>query len=205
MLNWNEIDDRKTYRQERAELLVLLEDSRLTPYVDSVGDPTIGIGFNLVYNLEPVLRVMVGKANFNQTLLGRLEQGHPEFRYVHREDNAVALAVGTALTGGRAAVLMQNSGFGQSVNVLASLVEPFDVPLGLVVSMRGTGVDGTRENRGMGEVTVPVLDRLGVPWRMLGTDGDRGAVAWFETVLANRTGPVALLVPPESFGWSAAR
>lgn len=138
-------------------------------------------------------------------LLGRLEQGHPEFRYVHREDNAVALAVGTALTGGRGAVLMQNSGFGQSVNVMASLVEPFDVPLGLVVSMRGTGVDGTRENRGMGEVTVPVLDRLGVPWRMLGTDGDRGAVAWFETVLADRTGPVALLVPPESFGWSAAR
>lgn len=73
MLNWNEIDDRKTYRQDRADLLVLLEGSTLTPYVDSVGDPTIGIGFNLVYNLEPVLRVIVGKSNFSEALLANLE------------------------------------------------------------------------------------------------------------------------------------
>ena len=72
MLNWNEINDRKTYLSERAELLVLLEGSTTTPYVDSVGDPTIGVGFNLVYNLEPVLRVIVGKKNFSDTLLDRL-------------------------------------------------------------------------------------------------------------------------------------
>jgi len=72
MLNWNETEDRKTYASERAELLVLLEGSTMTPYVDSVGDPTIGIGFNLVYNLEPVLRVIVGKKNWSDTLLDRL-------------------------------------------------------------------------------------------------------------------------------------
>ena len=73
MLNWNEIKSTKTYSAERAELLVLLEGSTRTPYVDSVGDPTIGIGFNLVYNLEPVLRVIVGKKNWSDTLLARLE------------------------------------------------------------------------------------------------------------------------------------
>lgn len=73
MLNWNEIESPKTYSAERAELLVLLEGSTLTPYVDSVGDPTIGIGFNLVYNLAPVLRVIVGKNNWSDTLLARLE------------------------------------------------------------------------------------------------------------------------------------
>lgn len=72
MLNWNEIEDRKTYSSARADLLVLLEGSTMTPYVDSVGDPTIGIGFNLVYNLEPVLRVMIGKKNWSDTLLERL-------------------------------------------------------------------------------------------------------------------------------------
>lgn len=72
MLNWNEIEDRRTYSSERADLLVLLEGSTLTPYVDSVGDPTIGIGFNLVYNLEPVLRVIVGAKNWSDTLLDRL-------------------------------------------------------------------------------------------------------------------------------------
>ena len=73
MLNWNEIDNHKTYSAERAELLVLLEGSTRTAYVDSVGDPTIGIGFNLVYNLEPVLRVIVGNNNWSNTLLARLE------------------------------------------------------------------------------------------------------------------------------------
>ena len=69
MLNWNTIDNPKTYSAERAELLELLEGSTLTPYVDSVGDPTIGIGYNLVYNLEPVLRVIVGNRNWSDTLL----------------------------------------------------------------------------------------------------------------------------------------
>ncbi|CAN7294125.1 M10 family metallopeptidase C-terminal domain-containing protein [Rhizobium sp. LjRoot254] len=73
MLNWNEISGKKAYSEERAGLLVLLEGSTLTPYVDSVGDPTIGIGFNLVYNLEPVLRVIVGARNWSDTLLRRLE------------------------------------------------------------------------------------------------------------------------------------
>jgi GH24 family phage-related lysozyme (muramidase) len=73
MLDWNTIDDPKTYSAQRADLLVLLEGSTLDPYVDSVGDPTIGIGFNLVYNLEPVLRVIVGRAHFSETLLARLE------------------------------------------------------------------------------------------------------------------------------------
>ena len=73
MLDFHEIDDRKAYRTERADLLTLLEGSTLKPYVDSVGDPTIGIGFNLVYNLEPVLRVIVGARNWSDTLLQRLE------------------------------------------------------------------------------------------------------------------------------------
>lgn len=73
MLNWNTIENPRTYSAERAELLVLLEGSTLTPYVDSVGDPTIGIGYNLVYNLEPVLRVIIGSSNWSATLLSHLE------------------------------------------------------------------------------------------------------------------------------------
>ncbi|MGV3549564.1 M10 family metallopeptidase C-terminal domain-containing protein [Rhizobium sp.] len=74
MLNWNEISNKKAYSAERAALLDLLEGSELKPYIDTVGDPTIGIGFNLVHNLEPVLRVMIGNKNWNSTLLARLEK-----------------------------------------------------------------------------------------------------------------------------------
>lgn len=73
MLKWNTISDHKSYNQERFELLTLLEGSTSLPYVDSVGDPTIGIGFNLVYNLKPVLQAMIGKKNWSDTLYDRLE------------------------------------------------------------------------------------------------------------------------------------
>lgn len=73
MLNWNISPDHTSYSAERFGLLKLLEGSTLTPYVDAVGDATIGIGFNLVYNLEPVLRVIVGDRNWNDTYFGLLQ------------------------------------------------------------------------------------------------------------------------------------
>ncbi|HWE92030.1 MAG TPA: hypothetical protein VG317_21385 [Pseudonocardiaceae bacterium] len=134
-------------------------------------------------------------------LLGELAGVHRNFGYVHREDNAVALAAGVAMAGRRAVVLMQNSGLGQSVNVLASLVEPFRPPIGLVISLRGTGQDTTRENRSMGHITEPLLDHFDIPWRPIG----RQSLEWFDDCLESRTGPAALLVPPEFFGWSASK
>jgi GH24 family phage-related lysozyme (muramidase) len=73
MLDWNTITNSKAYSTERFDLLELLEGSTRSPYVDTVGDPTIGIGFNLVYNLEPVLRVIVGSGNWSDTLYNRLK------------------------------------------------------------------------------------------------------------------------------------
>jgi GH24 family phage-related lysozyme (muramidase) len=72
MLNWNIISDHDAYNEERFALLKLLEGSTAKPYVDGVGDATIGIGFNLVYNLDPVLRVITGARHWSQTLEDRL-------------------------------------------------------------------------------------------------------------------------------------
>ncbi|MCL2465363.1 MAG: hypothetical protein FWF28_09895, partial [Micrococcales bacterium] len=86
----------------------------------------------------------------------------PDYQVVAREDNAVGLAAGVGLAGGAATVLMQNSGLGQSVNALASLVVPYAIPMLLVISLRGTGPDVTAENRAMGRLTEPILDGLGI-------------------------------------------
>ncbi len=73
MLEWNRITDPVKYDSEVSDLLVLLEGSTKTPYVDSVGVPTIGIGYNLRVNLEPVLRAMVGARHYDANLLNRLD------------------------------------------------------------------------------------------------------------------------------------
>jgi sulfopyruvate decarboxylase subunit alpha len=123
---------------------------------------------------------------------------------VAREDNAVGVAAGAALAGGHPVVLMQNSGLGQSVNALASLVTPYRLPMLLIVSLRGIDPDPTQENLVMGRLTGPLLDGLGIPAAVLDTGELLGAqVRWAADMVRQRRRPAALLVPPSSFGWSA--
>jgi len=55
-----------------------------------------------------------------------------------REEEAVGIACGAWMAGTHAMVLMQTSGFATLPNVLASLPVPFQIPILLMVSERGT-------------------------------------------------------------------
>lgn len=121
---------------------------------------------------------------------------------VAREDNAVGIAAGTSLAGRTPAVLMQNSGLGQSVNAIAALVVPYRIPMLLVVGLCEAKDDSVQENKIMGRLTEPLLDGLGVeavaldPAEPLSDQVDRvGAI------VHRRLRPAALLVPPNAFGW----
>lgn len=65
--------------------------------------------------------------------------GSPGIRLVvaTREEEALAIAAVIYLGGVRAAVMMQSSGLGNSLNVFASLLLPYHIPTVMVVSMRG--------------------------------------------------------------------
>lgn len=79
------------------------------------------------------------------------------------EGAALSIAAGARLAGARSAVLLQNSGLGNLVNPLASLVLPYRIPLLLLVSMRGWPL-GTDEpqHEVMGAATWSVVDSCGV-------------------------------------------
>ncbi|MEV7097647.1 hypothetical protein AB0M80_32830 [Amycolatopsis sp. NPDC051045] len=123
-----------------------------------------------------------------------------ELMTVPREDNAVGIAAGADLAGRFPVVLMQNSGLAQSVNAIASLVVPYRLAMLLVVSLRGVDPDPTQENLVMGQLTVPLLDGLGVESRVLDRDSE-GVVSWAHKVVAEQRRTAALLVPPTAFGW----
>lgn len=125
-----------------------------------------------------------------------------ELQTVPREDNAVGLAAGAALAGRCPVVLMQNSGLGQSVNALASLVSPYRLAMLLVVSLRGVDPDPTQENLVMGRLTEPLLEGLGLPTLTLDAAGDITAqVDWITAMVQDLRRPAALLIPPNAFGW----
>jgi sulfopyruvate decarboxylase subunit alpha len=136
-------------------------------------------------------------------LLDALRQAG-SLRLISREENAIGVAVGASLAGRASIVLMQNSGFGASVNALASLVLPYSIPIVLLISLRGTASDATAENAVMGSVTGPFLDLLGIPHRTLSDDTVAEHAAWAATVATDERRAAALLVPPHLFGWRPA-
>ncbi|QKV93102.1 sulfopyruvate decarboxylase subunit alpha [Streptomyces sp. NA02950] len=124
-------------------------------------------------------------------------------RTVPREDNAVGVAAGAAMAGQSPVVMMQNSGLGQSVNALASLVVPYEIPLLLIVSLRGILPDTTPENTVMGRLTEPLLSDLGIPAERLQADMLTAQVDRAHEIIHEQRRPAALLVPPSLFGWQA--
>ncbi|MER6565178.1 phosphonopyruvate decarboxylase [Streptomyces sp. NPDC001093] len=118
----------------------------------------------------------------------RLLQDHPRIRYVPaaNEGAALAVAAGARLAGEPSAVLAQNSGFGNLVNPLTSLVLPYRIPVLVLVSMRGWPVPdaGEPQHHWMGKVVPQWLDSLELPHRMLRPGGPA-----LETVL-QETRPV---------------
>ena len=123
---------------------------------------------------------------------------------IPREDNAVGVAAGSALAGRAPVVLMQNSGFGQSINAISSLVVPYHIPILLIVSMRGVAPDDTVENEGMGILTEPICRLLGLHTEHLGTDTDpEETITRLADRVIDRREPAVLLVAPDAFGWRA--
>ncbi|MEU9474381.1 phosphonopyruvate decarboxylase [Streptomyces sp. NPDC048191] len=87
------------------------------------------------------------------------------------EGDAVAIAAGTWIGGHRGIAMMQNSGLGNALNPLTSLLHTFRIPVLLICTHRGApGVDDEPQHDLMGRVTGPLLDTVHVPWTRFPSD-----------------------------------
>src|SRR5580692_7567932 len=77
-----------------------------------------------------------------------------------REEEAVGIVSGAWMAGMRGAVLMQTSGFATLANVLASLAIPYQIPLIMFVSERGTLGEFNYGQSLVCRTMRPVLDSL---------------------------------------------
>ncbi len=110
-----------------------------------------------------------------------------------REDHAVAACVGAWLGGTRAAAVMQNSGLGYCLEVLASLHLIYGVPLAMVVSDRGAPAD-FEEHRVLGQRTRELLDLFGIPWSEARPGAEAADAGWLVAAAERERRPAVLLV-----------
>jgi sulfopyruvate decarboxylase TPP-binding subunit len=73
-----------------------------------------------------------------------------------KEDEAIAMAVGASLMGKETQVFMQNSGLGNCVDIITSLLIPYKISIPLFISVRRT----PEHHKFMGEITRKLLDLL---------------------------------------------
>ncbi|HEX4259595.1 MAG TPA: decarboxylase [Acetobacteraceae bacterium] len=79
-----------------------------------------------------------------------------------REEEAVGITCGAWMGGMRGIVLMQTSGFATLPNALASLAVPYQMPLLMLVSERGTLGEFNLGQAMVCRTMRPVLDALGI-------------------------------------------
>ncbi len=81
---------------------------------------------------------------------------------ITREEEGVGIAAGAYLGGKTPAILMQNSGLGNSVNAIKSLLELYRIPIIFIISHRGVEGERIPAQIPMGELTPNLLDILNI-------------------------------------------
>ena len=82
---------------------------------------------------------------------------------VSREEDGVGILAGAYMAGRKPALVMQNSGFGNSVNAVCSLLNYFEIPVIFVISHRGSPGEPVEAQNGMGDAVSGVMAASGVP------------------------------------------
>lgn len=79
---------------------------------------------------------------------------------ITREEEGVGIAAGAYLAGKTPALLIQNSGIGNSINAIKSLLELYEIPIIFIMSHRGDEGETIRAQIPMGQFTPQLLDSL---------------------------------------------
>lgn len=115
---------------------------------------------------------------------------------VTREEEGVGICAGAYMGGKKPAMLMQNSGLGNSINALASLNMLYGIPLLMIISHRGVEGEPIVAQVPMGELTSKLLDTMDIPYFLPQKGADPADIivkAW--NAASKQKKPVAVLLP----------
>lgn len=81
---------------------------------------------------------------------------------VTREEEGIGILAGAFLAGKRPAIVMQNSGIGNCINAICSLLNYYGIPIIFIISYRGTKGEPIDAQKPMGSATKALLEAVNV-------------------------------------------
>jgi len=102
-----------------------------------------------------------------------------------REEEAIGIASGFALSKSNSLVFMQNAGFANSISTITSLVQLYEIPLIFLIGWRGYLKNDAPEHMKIGKIQPNLLKILDLPSKIITDKNWKVSCNWALKKLAN--------------------
>ncbi|WP_421078416.1 sulfopyruvate decarboxylase subunit alpha [Methanothermococcus sp. Ax23] len=123
--------------------------------------------YNAIENSKIDFIVGVPCANL-KNVINLIEDGKDSNKITYipatREEEAIGICAGAHLAGRKTAILMQNSGLGNSINAIGSLCKVYQIPMLIIISHRGELKEKIPAQIPMGRWTKNLLETAEIPY-----------------------------------------
>ena len=117
----------------------------------------------------------------------------------NREDEAIGIAAGMALSNSNSVVFMQNAGFANSLSTITSLIDLYQIPLIFVIGWRGFLKNDAPEHEKIGKIQPELLTCIKLKNRVINETNWKQNCDWaLNNVKKNMS--VALIIRRDTLG-----
>ena len=116
-----------------------------------------------------------------------IDQGfkHKKVLITTREDEAIGIASGFALSKSKSLVFMQNAGFANSISTITSLVQLYEIPLIFLIGWRGYLKKDAPEHVKIGKIQPNLLKILDLEGKIITDKNWKHSCNWALKKLSN--------------------
>jgi len=110
-----------------------------------------------------------------------------------REEEAIGIATGMALSQNPSLVFMQNAGFANSISTITSLVQLYEIPLIFLIGWRGYLKNDAPEHTKIGKIQPKLIEILALDSKIITEKNWKVSCKWALKKIQNQK-PCALIV-----------
>ena len=103
-----------------------------------------------------------------------------------REEEALGIATGMALSGSNSLVFMQNAGFANSLSTITSLIQLYKIPLIFLIGWRGYLKDDAPEHYKIGRIQPDLLKIIQLPAKIISDENWEKNCSWAIKKMKNK-------------------